>query len=188
VSFQLFGMPSAFLVLHLQEPPGHVMQRLLGRTSPFSHFTRVGNQVFYSGSLDKTSLQLVVDVVSVDATHALLSATTMAFAAGPGPAIDRLRLPGSRMLELLPDGATLLMDICYAERGSTCHQVYAYTRLSTEQLASLLTATLTAANWHVQSTAAGLASWTRHALTLQYFLANVNGITTLYLTAPAILW
>jgi len=189
VSFRLFGMPSAFMVLNLQEPPGQVMQRLHGTSSPFSRFTRVGNQVFYSGSFGQTSLQLVVDVLQADTTHALLSATTLPPAGtGSNPAIDSMHLPGRRMLQLLPDGARLLMDVCYSDRERTCHQVYAYAGLSTEQLASALKATLIAANWQAQSIAAGLATWIRHGRTLQYFLANVNGKTTLYLTAPAILW
>jgi len=189
LSFQLFGMPSALIVLNLQEPPGQFMQRLHDRSSPFAQFTRVGNQVFYSGSFGQTSLQLVVDVLNADTTHALLSATTLAPAGtGPNPAIDPLRLPGRRMLQLLPVGGRLLMDICYADHERTCHQVYAYAGLSTGQLASALKATLIAANWQAQSTAAGLATWVRHGRTLQYFLASVNGNTTLYLTAPAILW
>jgi enamine deaminase RidA (YjgF/YER057c/UK114 family) len=189
VSFQLFGMPSAFMVLNLQEPPRKFMQRLHGMPSPFSQFTRVGNQVFYSGSLGHTSLQLVVDVVSANTTHALLSAMTLAHAGtGPNRTMDPLLLPGRRMLQLLPDGARLLMDICYTDRERTCHQVYAYAGLNTEQLASALKTTLIAANWKAQSEAQGLATWIRHGRTLQYFLANVNGNTTLYLTAPAILW
>ncbi|HBP28431.1 hypothetical protein [Advenella sp. FME57] len=189
VSVQVFGMPSAFMVLNLQEPPGQLMQRLHGRSSPFSQFTRVGNQIFYSGLLGQTSLQLVVDVLNTDTTHALLSATTLAPAGtDPNPAIDPLRLPGSRMLQLVPDGARLLMDICYADRERTCHQVYSYAHLSTEQLANALKTTLIAANWQAQSIAAGLATWIRHGRTFQYFLANVKGNTTLYLMAPAILW
>jgi enamine deaminase RidA (YjgF/YER057c/UK114 family) len=189
VSFQLFGMPSALMVLNLPESPAQLMQRLQGTSSPFSQLTRVGNQVFYSGSFGQTSLQLVVDVLRTDTTHALLSATTLPPAGtGPNPAVDPSRLPGRRMLQLLPDGARLLMDICYADRERNCHQVYVYARLSTEQLASALKTTLIAANWQVQSTAAGLATWVRHGQTLQYFLANVNGNATLYLTAPAILW
>ncbi len=189
VSFQLFGMPAAFMVINLQEPPGHVMRRLHGRSSPFSRFTRVGNQIFYSGLHGQATLQLVVDVLNAESTQALLSATTQAPAdAGPNSAIDPLRLSEHRLLPLLPEGARLLMDICYADRERTCHQVYTYARLSTEQLARTLTATLTAANWQVRSIVAGLATWVRHGRTLQYFLANVNGNTALYLTAPAILW
>ncbi|MGH8844180.1 MAG: hypothetical protein ACREX1_15950 [Advenella sp.] len=189
VSFQLFGMPSAFIALNLHEPPGQFMQRLHGMSSPFAQFTRVGNQVFYSGSFGQTSLLLVVDVLNADTTRALLSATTLAPAGtGLNSAIDPLRMPGRRMLQLLPDGGRLLMDICYADHERICHQVYAYAGLSARQLASALKATLIAANWQAQSTAAGLVTWIRHGRTLQYFLANVNGNTTLYVTAPAILW
>ena len=190
VSFQMFGMPSAFMVLNLQEPPEQFMRRLHGKPSPFSQFTRVGNQVFYSGSLGQTSLQLVVDVASAHTSHILLSATTSAPAgvdSESDPAVSP-GLPGRRMLQLLPDGATLLMDICYADSDRICHQVYTYAHLGTEQLASELTATLKSAHWAAQQAAVGLRTWRRHGQTLQYFLANVKGNTTLYLTAPAILW
>lgn len=186
VSFQLFGMPAAFMVIHQQASPGQFMRRLHGRSSPFSRFTRVGNQVFYSGLHGQMTLQLVVDVLNAESTHALLSA--MQVPAGTGPATDSIRLLGRRLLRLLPEGARLLMDICYADRERTCHQVYAYARLSTAQLASALKATLIAANWTAQSTAAGLATWVRDGRTLQYFLASVNGHTALYLMAPAVLW
>lgn len=169
------------------------MRRLHGKPSPFSQFTRVGNQVFYSGSLGQTSLQLVVDVASAHTSHVLLSATTPVSAAlGAGSRSDSeavsLSLPGRRVLRLLPDGARLLMDICYADSERSCHQVYTYAHLSTQQLASELKATLMAANWTAQQVAAGLATWHRHGRTLQYFLADVSGHTTLYLAAPAVLW
>lgn len=191
VSFQLFGMPSAFIVLNLQEQPEQFMRRLHGKPSPFSHFTRVGNQVFYSGSRGQSSLQLVVDVASAHASHILLSATTAAPAgvrAGSESDAAALSLPGRRVLPLLPDGARLLMDICHADSERICHQVYTYAHLSTAQLASQLKATLMSANWKVQQAETGLTTWTRYGRTLQYFLANANGNTTLYLTAPASLW
>lgn len=193
VSFQLFGMPSAFMVLNLQEPPAQFMQRLHGRPSPFSQFTRVGNQVFYTGSLDRTSLQLVVDIVNAHTTHALLSATTpipagVVAGTGANAAIAAPSLPARRMLQLLPDGARLLLDICYAESERICHQVYTYARLSTEQLARAMKAKLIGAHWTAQPTATGLATWMRQGQTLQYFVASANGNTTLYLTAPATLW
>ena len=187
VSFELFGMPSAFMVLNLQEPPERFMQRLHSMSSPFSQFTRVGNQVFYSGTREHVSLQLVVDALGKNTTDALLSATAF----DPmkrGLATGNFPPPGFRMLSLLPSGARLLMDICYADRDRTCHQIYVYRHLGTQQLAVALKAELIAAKWVPQNTGQGVATWNRHGHKLRYFLADAHGNTMLYLIAPGILW
>lgn len=189
VSFELFGMSSAFMILKLQEPPRRFMQRLHDMASPFSQFTRVGNQVFYSAAREQISLQLVVDVLGKNTTEALLSAIIFDLAQ-IGTSLKTGAFPPSeyRVLPLLPGGARLLMDICYPNGDQTCHQVYVYRNLNEHQLASAVKAELAAAKWVPQGTEQGIATWNRQGRTLRYFLVNAHGNTMLYIIAPAILW
>jgi len=186
--FSLFGMPSAFVVLDIKDQIKSFMQQLHGLTAPFSRFTRVGKQIFYSGERSGAHLQLVIDLAHVRDSQVLLSAVKLApdTRAGIDPSAWAPTRP--RYLPLLPAGGRLLMDICYADEQRRCHQIYLYPQREKKQLANALEAELIAANWVRQPAGGGFSSWVRHGRKLQYFLDRSNVDTALYLTAPDELW
>lgn len=186
--FSLFGMPSAFVVLEIKDQVKSFMQQLHGLPAPFSRFTRVGNQIFYSGEQSGAHLQLVIDLAHIRHSQVLLSAVKLARGtrAGTNPNVWAPSRP--RYLPLLPAGGRLLMDICYADGQRNCHQIYLYPQREKKQLANALEAELVAANWVRQRAGSGFSRWVRHGRTLQYFLDRANADTALYLTAPNELW
>ncbi len=191
MSFTLFGMPSAFVRLDLDIPVENFLKRLHGTATPFVQMTRVGNRLFYTGGIDNNqlTLQLLVDVTSKETTQALLSAVafTPALHVVGQDEMSAYRPQKRRILQLLPAGGKLLMDICYEDSERTCHQVYHFAHTDSKRLETEIRNGLILANWR-HYTGPGMSTWIRYGLTVRYMMENAGEGTALYLIAPGVLW
>ncbi len=189
-AFILFGMPAAFLTLDIPMPVEIFLKRLHGRTSMFTHMTRVGNQMFYTGSISASNLtlQLVVDLATAARTQAILSVIEYAADTQFSPDDPERYLPARRRgLQLLPEGGRLLMDICFGDPQHVCHQVYSYAHTGAAQLSEAFRRELLSAKWNSIS-GQGIDTWVRYGLSIRFFVEDAQGTAVLYLAASDALW
>ncbi len=189
-AFTLFGMPAAFLALDIPMPVEMFLKRLHSRTSMFTHMTRVGNQMFYTGSMlaSNLTLQLVVDLATAARTQAVLSAIEYAADTQFAPDDPERYLPARRRgLQLLPEGGRLLMDICFGDPQHVCHQVYSYPQTRAAPLAEAFRKELLSAKWNSLS-GQGIDTWVRYGLSLRFFVEDAQDTAVLYLAASDALW